>query len=232
MKTIYTTVDGRPCFVIVELDPRYQTGAGGLGFTPSEEGLVRFFPDNLPNMEQIHATFERYGEAMIIQAAGLCPVPWEQALLAFLSAIAGQPINWWLVGSAALAVRGIDVAPQDLDIVTDGAGAQRLGELLMDYLVEPVVNCGNVWISDWWGRAFLHARVEWVGDVHADVDEPYWSDFGPAAAAYLEKLTWRGTEIRVPPLELQLAVSERRGLKERVQRIREHRNHLATRTHK
>jgi hypothetical protein len=31
--------------------------------------------------------------------------------------------DWWLTGSDALAVRGVDVSPRDLDVVTDAAGA-------------------------------------------------------------------------------------------------------------
>ncbi len=94
-----------------------------------------------------------------------------------------------------------------------------MGELLLEYLVEPVVDCRLAWISDWWGRAFLHARVEWVGDVHADVDQPHAVDFGPVAASRLETVNWHGNEIRVPPLDLQMQVSKRRGLDERVKEI-------------
>lgn len=220
MKTICKTVDKHVLFIIVDLDPAYHQGACNLGFTPTDEGLERLFPAESPYLERIYRNFQRYGEEMIIQRAQLHPVPWEQALLAFLSATAGQPIDWWLVGSAALAVRGVDISPQDLDIATDGIGAQRLGELLLDFLVEPVVDCHEGWISDWWGRAFLHARVEWVGDVHADVDRPHATDFGPVAASRLEIVKWQGQEIRVPPLELQLQVSERRGLDERVENIK------------
>lgn len=219
MKTIYKTVDKQVLFIIVGLDPAYHEGACGLGFTPTDEGLVRSFPAGSAYLERIYQNFERYGEEMIMQKAQLHPVPWERALSAFLSATAGQPINWWLVGSAALAVRGVDIAPQDLDIATDGIGAQRLGELLLDFLVEPVVDCHQDWISDWWGRAFLQARVEWVGDVHADVDQPNATDFGPVAASRLEVVNWHSKEIYVPPLDLQLEVSKRRGLVERTEKI-------------
>ncbi len=44
------------------------------------------------------------------------------------------------------------------------------------------------------------------------------SDFGPTAENRVETLVWRDREIRVPPLELQLEVSKRRGLNERVEK--------------
>jgi hypothetical protein len=42
------------------------------------------------------------------------------------------------------------------------------------------------------------------------------ADFGPVAASRLETVTWEGWQLRVPPLDLQRAVSERRGLTARV----------------
>jgi hypothetical protein len=75
---------------------------------------------------------------------------------------------------------------------------------------------GSGTISDYWGRAFLTARLEWIGTPRALVDSPAPSDFGPIAASRLETVTWEGFELRVPPLELQRAVSQRRGLTSRV----------------
>ena len=65
----------------------------------------------------------------------------------------------------------------------------------------------------------LGARVEWVGGVGPAADEPQPTDFGLAAAARLEVVPWRGWQIRVPPLDLQRAVSLRRALHDRVRLI-------------
>ena len=45
------------------------------------------------------------------------------------------------------------------------------------------------------------------------------SDFGPTATGRLDTVTWRGHTLRVPPLDLQLQVSERRGMAARVEEI-------------
>ena len=127
-------------FIILDLNPDYHQGACDLGFRPTDAGLEKSFPAGSPNLERMYQNFQRFGEEMIIQKAQLCPVPWEQALLAFLSATADQSIDWWLVGSAALAVRGVDIAPQDLDIATNGIGARRLGELLRIFW-------SNLWLT-------------------------------------------------------------------------------------
>ena len=117
-------------------------------------------------------------------------------------------------GSAALAVRGAPLTPGDLDLIVSGADSVRAGPAFLG-LVEPVTS--GYWpLSDWWGRAFCGARVEWAGGVRAAADEPEPADFGPAAAARLETIRWRDWDIRVPPLRLQRRVSAARGLAVRV----------------
>jgi len=59
-----------------------------------------------------------------------------------------------------------------------------------------------------------------VGGVRPEVDRDEPTDFGPGAAARLDTIEWRGRALRVPPLDLQLRVSERRGLMDRVAAIR------------
>jgi hypothetical protein len=64
-------------------------------------------------------------------------------------------------------------------------------------------------------RETLH-RLEWIGAPKAGVDSPAPSDFGPIAASRLETVAWEGWQLRVPPLDMQRAVSQRRGLTTRV----------------
>lgn len=220
MRTLCQTAGGQTSFVIADLDPAYHQAACDLVYGQVPEGFAKTYPADTPGLDRIYQTFARCAEPMILQTAGAMPVPWEQALQAFLERVAGQSISWWLAGSAALAVRGAQVAPRDFDLIVDDAGAQRLGELLRGELVEPVVPVQG-WVCSWWGRAFLHARFEWVGGVNAQADQPAPSDFGPVAAARLETVQWRGHALRVPPLDLQLQVSLRRGLHARAEQIRQ-----------
>ena len=156
---------------------------------------------------------------MVLQAARINPVDWRGSLSAFLELVDGSGIDWWLCGSAALAVRGIDVALCDLDLVVDDESVRKLAEILTDHLVEPL-QVSEGWIWDSFGRAFLGARLEWVGGVNDGADAPEPGDFGPTAGKQLVVIEWRGHDVRVPPLDLQLAVSERRGLTDRADKIR------------
>jgi hypothetical protein len=205
-------------FLLIGIEPELQEAATELGFVPDGDAFVRTFPEDARRLEQAWENFVRHAGTMLRQTEeGVAP--WDEALLAFVERVAG--VNWWLAGSGALAVRGIDVSPRDLDLITDAAGAQRICELLADALVEPVF-ASDGWVARWWGRAFLGARVEWVAEVASSVDDPDPVDFGPTAAANLESVRWRGRTLRVPPLELQLAVAERRGLTDRVEAIHKH----------
>lgn len=112
-------------------------------------------------------------------------------------------------------MRGADLVPHDLDLIVSGPDSRRVGDLLVDCLIEPVVR-GEWHLSDWWGRGVVGCRVEWAGGVTAASDEPDITDFGLIATRTLESVRWREWQVRVPPLSLQRAVSIRRGLNDRV----------------
>jgi hypothetical protein len=192
--------------VPAELVPAVRRSA----FADRDGYWFRTFPAGTPHLDQAWATFQRSIGPWLRQAAGLEPVPWRETLAVVCRRLNGAGVDWWLTGSAALAVRGLAVTPGDLDLVVADTDAHRVGDLLLDGLVEPVAPAE--WFCRWWGRAVLGARVEWVGGVGPAADQPQPSDFGPVAAAGLEVVRWQEWEIRLPPLALQRAVSLRRGL--------------------
>ncbi len=218
METERRTIDNREHFLIVDLDQRYHDVARQLGWTEREGAFDCLEPNDSPHLDRIYRNFADSAESLILQRAGELPIPWDQALLAFLRIVDGSPITWYLVGSAALAVRGLDVAPGDIDLATDAAGAQALDELLLNCLVQPTSRTPD-WIAEWFGRSFMGASLEWVGEVNERADTPLPSDFGPSAARRLETINWRNYQLRVPPLDLQLEVTRRRGRTQRAEQI-------------
>jgi hypothetical protein len=196
-------------YVVETDDDRLRDALDDLYFERDGGVHVRAFPPASVSAE----VFERFVlalEPMLRQTARLEATPWDAALRSVVERLGG--VEWWLAGSAALAVRGIDVAPRDIDLVVDGAGAEvALGPAL----IEPVTPTEG-WFCRRFGRAFLGMRVEWVEDVLPSADEPEPTDFGPVAAASLENVRWQGFDLRVPPLSLQRAAAARRGLLDRV----------------
>jgi hypothetical protein len=218
MRTLCETRGPETTFILADVDPVYQDAVRSLTYVPVEGGFGKAFPTSTPGLDGIYHNFQRHAEEMVLQMAGAHPVPWEKCLLSFLEVVQPEDIDWWLCGSAALAVRGMDIEPHDLDLVTGERDAEKLGELLMGVLIEPVVQVED-WFCSRFGRAFMHARLEWVGGVDDRADQPEVTDFGPTAANRLDAVVWRGSEILVPPLDLQLRVNVRRGLSKRVAMI-------------
>jgi hypothetical protein len=126
-------------------------------------------------------------------------------------------LRWFLYGSGALAVRGIDVQPGDLDFCVNDA--HFAGRIFEDLLVEPVTTMTG-WIADSGARAFAGCLFEWMAGVHPEVDEPTPHEQGLVALGCLESVRWREGTIPVAPLTFQLAVTEGRGLSERAAKIR------------
>jgi hypothetical protein len=91
---------------------------------------------------------------------------------------------------------------------------------LRHLLIEPPIRAYGQWFAEWFARGWNGTRIEWVAETRPELDDHDWtSDIGPDAAARSETIEWRGLSLRVPPLDLQLAVCRERGLDERVAAI-------------
>lgn len=205
-------------FAVADLEPPYEPVVELLGFHRGPKGFEKKFSLSSHRVETAFANFARSIEPMVKQTAEEAPVLWEEALRSVAPLLDKGGVNWWIVGSAATAVRGVEVAVRDLDIVVDEAKVGEIDSLLEEYVVEPTTPTPG-WIASWFGRAFINARVEWVAGNPESADDPQPTEAGPVARGQLEKVDWQGLTLRVPPLYLQLDVSRRRGLYERVDSI-------------
>ncbi|MGD0244126.1 MAG: hypothetical protein ABSB59_27920 [Streptosporangiaceae bacterium] len=212
------TEAGTTWFAVGGVGPELAASAEGVLMDYERDGgeWRRGYPASTPGLDTCWRNLAGCAELMLRQAAGLEPVPWRETLRELCRRTSGRESSWWLAGSTALAVRGAGIEPGDIDLVCSGEGALRLGAIFADALIEPVAYDSGSFLGDYWGRAFLGARLEWVGAPKAGVDSPLPTDFGPLAASRLETVTWEGWPLRVPPLDLQRAVSQRRGLTARV----------------
>jgi len=209
-------------FVARTDEPDLRRALRALAFTEQHGVFVRSFPADAPGLHESYVRFKRTVDDVLAQAAGRCLPPWEEALDAVAERLELLRAEWFLVGSGALAARGIEVVPRELDLVVSdpSVAAESFGHAQ----IEPVsVNRPGRWIARWFGRAFVHARVEWVADVDPAIDTyAAPNDYGPEAASRLEAVRWRDHELQLAPLDLALAVSERRGLTARAAAIRDY----------
>jgi hypothetical protein len=204
-------------FAIATADPVAGECLAHMGYLPAGPGryATRWFT---PDARRLYDRFAASIGPMVRQCARLEPAPWQDALLEALRRLCGAGFGWWLYGTAALAVRGIAVAPGDVDLHVDDPFAAGL--LFDDVLVTPVERLDG-WAAAYVGRAFDGAVVEWLAAPHAALDDPDDpQEQGPFVADRIETVRWRGVDIPVPPLSAQLRSCERRGLTERAALVR------------
>ena len=107
------------------------------------------------------------------------------------------------------------IVPGDLDLAVDDA--HHAGRIFNDLLVEPVTG-PLAWVASWIGRASHGVLFEWSAQA-APAVESAPNEFGRWAANCLDTVVWRGHQVRVPRLDVQLAVALQRGLTDRAAMI-------------
>ena len=217
LATTLRVVDGAAYFVVTTRDPTCQERIQHMGWQPTDDNSYIRKLSASNDVTRVHNNFGRHLKEMVLQSARLTPVPWDTALEEFLARVAGTGLDWWLYGSAALAARGMDIVPGDLDFAVDDA--HHAGRIFHDLLVEPVTGPLD-WVAAWIGRAFHGALFEWSAQA-APAVESAPNEFGRWAADRLETIQWRGYQLHVPRLDVQLAVALQRGLTDRAAMIRE-----------
>ncbi|MFL0251046.1 nucleotidyltransferase domain-containing protein [Clostridium neuense] len=187
------------------------------------ESYIKKFSKDIKNIDKIKANYKKSAEKMFSQLGYFEPIPWEDALLEFVKRLNGKGVDWWLTGSCAACIRGIPLNPHDVDIMIDSKYVSEISGIFSDCLVEPIVDTKG-WVTKDFGVIFCHARIDIASDPSECLDEPEPSDSGPYAKQHLERIKWKGYEIKVPPLNLQLSVNKRRERMDRVKLIEEYIN--------
>ena len=192
----------------------------------------------LPESEAaiVRATYNRHRfvlQATLDQLFSDAPIPVESALKELLDRIdaplGAEGTPFYFMGSVATRLQGVMVRPRDIDLGTTEAGVTRIGELLKDYLIEPVA------ATDWpgtgslvGGRAFVGSltsgmRVEWAApraeEPESDLVAPNagrWSALAP-----LETVELGDRRVRASRLEFAAIRSAERKDWERLARIGE-----------
>lgn len=146
-------VGGATEFWAFDVHPRFDKAMAGLRWEPVDDAWRRSLACPVQAAEAAFANMTRLLLPVLRQAADMEPIPWRDALAEVCRRFAADELDWWLGGSAALAVRGAKVGPHDLDLIIAEADSLRAGELLVDGIIEQVISAE--WsLSRWWGRVF------------------------------------------------------------------------------
>ncbi len=125
------------------------------------------------------------------------------ALKEILKRLDGSGINWVLAGSVSLALQGVDVIPNDIDILTDERGAYTISGILKEYEVELIR-----WSESSEFRSYFAKYViQGIGvDVIGDLEERAggeWKDFSGRLGSKII-VDFKGVSLPVSPLKEHL----------------------------
>jgi len=138
-----------------------------------------------------------------------------------------EKVDWYVGGSTAARLLGADVRPNDIDLGTTRAGADRIAALLSEYLIEPIAptewtKAGRVLGA----RAFVGtfregARVEWSVPLGPDPSLPFAEWSGNIEGVRLTSASFHGHRIRVTRPEYALVRAAEKGRMDAAARIAE-----------
>jgi len=93
-------------------------------------------------------------------------------------------IPWCVVGTTALALRGIDVNAKDIDILTSKEGARKMQDILKAFVVLAIEHSDNGLFCSYFGKFKIDTiDIEVMGDLKYFADD-HWHSL----ASFLEYL--------------------------------------------
>jgi hypothetical protein len=218
MKISFEERGSEVVFRLDNVDEKYYQVLKDCYYQQAGKSYFKKFPKDSKDLLIIQHNFSLYADKIFGQAGHFLPVPWEKALSEFIERLNESEINWWLAGSCAACIRGIPIKPHDVDIMIDSKDVEKIYSRFLDCIVEPIIDTRG-WVTKGFGVIFLHARIDIASDPQPAADIPTPSDFGPYAKQHLKTVTWKGVQIKVPPLYLYLNTNKQRGRFDRVNLI-------------
>ncbi len=149
--------------------------------------------DNVKDFEYCAENFTRYGETAIKQQLKILTPPWENALDSFISEIQKLGVDWYIHGSTAMALWGIDVVPKDVNIIiANYSDFDKVRDHFCKFAIRPIERCEN-WVMSGYGEIFMEAVIGIA--FHNKELEPY-------DMRKLGRVDYKGTEVYVSSLEM------------------------------
>lgn len=145
------------------------------------------------------------------------------ALLRFHDGLADSDVTWALTASLNLALRGIDIEPGDIDVMTDASGADAIESVFSDHVVRQVTRSRSheKRIESHFGVLELDGiEIEIMGDVRHFVDGEWTEPVD--VAVHREFIDIEGRAIPAMSLEHELAAYRDLGRGKRIEQIKTH----------
>jgi hypothetical protein len=128
-------------------------------------------------------------------------------------------ISWAFTGSVNMALQGLAVTPNDIDIITDEEGAHRIVELLAEFEVEPIAlkQVGDL-RSQIGVFEFEGVKVEVIAELESKSDAGDWSAAPSYKKAYMS-IVYINLKAPILDLEYELEIYKLLERDEKIKKI-------------
>jgi hypothetical protein len=144
----------------------------------------------------------------------------HSALLRFHDGLRDSGVTWALTASLNLTLRGVDIEPSDIDVMTNARGADTIESIFADHVVRPVTHSHSreKRIGSWFGILELDGtEIEIMGDIRHFVDGKWTTP--TCVTEHREFIELDEQAIPVMSLEHELAAYRNLGRGERVKQV-------------
>lgn len=155
------------------------------------------------DLPKVRFAYQRYRfvlAAMIAQVYGDVAVPVDTAVRELVRRIGppleAEKVDWFVGGSTGGRLLGAPFAPHDIDLGTTRDGVDRIGQLLSDYLIEPVAP------TDWGSERLVRGARAFVGTPQAGARVEWSVPLTPDGPDGEGEFDGRPASVRTIPVEL------------------------------
>ena len=196
-------------FCVEDFKPEYEANLQGAWFEKNEHQYLKKYnknmEDNGVNSEHklmVCENFKRLGPTMFQGNFN-----WAEVMVYMADKFDKAGIEWYVIGSVGDAMRGIEVTPNDIDIMVNSKDFFRTRDLFSEFVVEPFVDNLGAWIVRYFGRLCIGgAIVDIAADEKNNLDRcPY------------DIIEWGQHKIFTIPLNLRYETEVERERTDRVQ---------------
>jgi hypothetical protein len=142
------------------------------------------------------------------------------ALRRLYSRLENENVEWALVGSLGLAIRGAPIEPKDIDLMTDKDGAYQIEQLFSDFITYPVSFKTSNQIESHFGALNIDGvKVEIMGDFRIHLEDGGWHG-PPDFSRFKEVKQFEEMPIPVLSLEWEYDSYHRLGREDRAEMVK------------
>ena len=184
-----------------------KTANGYIKTYPMKNGIDKLWYKKTEDKELIKENFARLGPTMFNGA-----FEWKNVLLTLAERFFESGIEWYIFGSSSETVLGVDIKPNDIDIIVHTKDFYKVKEIFPNNIVEPFVDNKDTWLVRYFGRLC-------VGGAIVDIVA---SDKMNMGNHHYDKVLWNGFEVLIEPFQTRYTLETNRNRPHRLKAMEEY----------